>query len=326
VPLAASPESDDAGGWIRLGRKELASGRIAQAQAAFERAVARAGREELPEALFLQAGVVRHGAEAEALYRRLLEVDPQGEYSARATLELAKILFAQGLYEGARDLLRDGGACAESEEACLFAGMASVMLHDYEGAAAALGRVRRGRAKTWAALSLAEAEEGAGRREEACRRYEALARARVSPVAWYRHAECLERAGDAEGARREYGALLEEFAQTPEAVRAAEKLSMEATDATPVAIAPEADAPTGPGFTIQFGSFGDRANAIKLAARIKKTYPGVRIDSELVNYREVFRVRIGHYATREAAQAAGTKMARELDEPFTVMPVAPPHE
>jgi len=77
----------------------------------------------------------------------------------------------------------------------------------------------------------------------------------------------------------------------------------------------------GTGFTIQFGSFADRANAIKLASEIKKTYPAVRIDSELVNYREVFRVRYGQYATREEAQSAGETMARELDERYTVMPV-----
>jgi hypothetical protein len=56
-------------------------------------------------------------------------------------------------------------------------------------------------------------------------------------------------------------------------------------------------------------------------------YPAVRVDSELVNYREVFRVRIGHYATRDAARSAGESMARELDEPFTIMPVSPaPHD
>ena len=87
--------------------------------------------------------------------------------------------------------------------------------------------------------------------------------------------------------------------------------------------AAEEPVPTGPGYTIQFGSFGDRGNAIKLHTTIKRTYPGIRIDSELVNHREVFRVRFGHYPTREEAKAAGDEMARALDEEFTVMPVAP---
>jgi cell division protein FtsN len=180
--------------------------------------------------------------------------------------------------------------------------------------------------KTWAALALGEADDGAGRPAEACRRYEALARARVSPAAWYRHAECLERGGEVELARREYEALAEEFAQTPEAVRAAEKLSLAVETAT-LPPPPAAEEPKGAGFTVQFGSFSDRANAIKLAARIKKTYPSVRVDSELVNFREVFRVRIGHYATRAEAQAAGESMSRALEEQFTIMPVSPsPHD
>jgi tetratricopeptide (TPR) repeat protein len=321
----ASLAREDAGDLIRRGKKDLAAGRVVAAESTFARAAAMADGDERSEALFLQAGVVRSGAEAEALYRRLLDEDPDGDWSEQATLELAKIEFATGRYEGARGRLRDGRACERSEEACLFEGMAAVMLEDFDGAIRVLERVRRGRAKTWAALSLAEAEEGAGRGEEACRRYESLARARVNPAAWYRYAECLEQGGDAGTARREYEALAEAFAQTPEAIRAAEKLSVGEAPRTPPEpeVADEDEAPRGPGYTVQFGSFTDRANAIKLAARIKKTYPGVRIDSELVNYREVFRVRIGHYPTRGAAQSAGESMARELDESFTIMPVLP---
>jgi septal ring-binding cell division protein DamX len=77
----------------------------------------------------------------------------------------------------------------------------------------------------------------------------------------------------------------------------------------------------GTGYTLQFGSFTERANAIKLASEIKKRYPAVRIDSELVNYREVFRVRYGQYATRAECQAAGEAMAKEIEERFTVMPI-----
>jgi tetratricopeptide (TPR) repeat protein len=276
------------------------------------------------EALFLEAGLVRSGNEAAALYRRLLEADPEGEWVARATLALAKIEFSAGRYEGAYGILHDSGACEESEEACLFVGMAAVQLHRYDDAVPALERVRKGRAKAWAALSLAEVAQGAGRSEEACRRYEALARAQVSPAAWYRYAECLEQNGDDDAAQREYQALGEAFPLTPEAVRAGEKL---AVASAPEASAPVPDAPaderppTGAGYTVQFGSFSERANAIKLAAEIKKTYPAVRIDSELVDRREVFRVRCGYYSTREAARAAGQEMTRALGEPFTIMPI-----
>jgi len=327
---AASLARDDAGDLIRKGKRALSDGRFADAESTFARAAAMGDGDDRSEALFLQAGVVRSGQTAEALYRRLLDAEPDGDWSARAVLELAKIEFASGRYEGAHNLLREANACDDSEEACLFQGMAAVMLRRYDEAVPVLERVRRGHEKTWAALSLAEATEGAGRSDDACRRYESLARAQVSPAAWYRYAECLEKNGDESGARKEYESLCDEFPQTPEAVRAAEKLAMASEPPAvppPTDAQPDEEAPKGAGYTVQFGSFGERANAIKLAAQIKKTYPGVRIDSELVNYREVFRVRIGHYATPDAARAAGEEMARVLDEPFTIMPVsAPDHD
>ncbi len=315
---------DDAGDLIKRGREALETGRVAEAESSFARAVALARGEERAEALFLRAGVVRSGRNAEGLYRRILDEDASGEYAARARMELAKIEFATGRYEGAYATLHEVGACGESEEACLFEGMAAVVLHRYAEAASALERVRKGRAKTWAALSRAEATEGTGDVAGACAQYEALARARVSPAAWYRHAECLEKTGKRDEAMKQFEALGDAFPQTPEAVRAAEKTAVASQPPAPEAgEAPRAEsAPRGAGFTIQFGSFGDRANAIKLASEIKRTYPAVRIDSELVNYREVFRVRYGFYAAREEARAAGDEMSKALGEPCTIMPVA----
>ena len=317
---------EDAGDFIKRGKRALDDGRVAEADSDFARAAAIGQGDDRSEALFLRAGVVRSGKDAEMLYRKLLDDDPKGEYAARATLELAKIEFATGRYEGAYATLHESNACDESEDACLFEGMSANMLHHYDDAVPALQRVRKGHAKVWAALSLAEATEGAGQADAACAQYDALARARVSPAAWYRHAECLEKSGNLDEARKEYAALSEAFPQTPEAVRATEKAVAPPppTAASEPATAPpqEETAPSGAGYTVLFGSFGDRANAIKLAAEIKKSYPSVRIDSELVNYKEVFRVRVGFYATRDAARAAGDEMTKRLGEPCTVMPVS----
>ena len=73
------------------------------------------------------------------------------------------------------------------------------------------------------------------------------------------------------------------------------------------------------GFTLQFGSFRDRGNAIKLAAKVKRVFPGVRIDSELVDYREYHRVRYGYFRTRDEAQAMGQRISHEVNETFTIM-------
>ena len=320
---------DDAGDFIKRGKRAAEEGRIGEADSMFARAVSMAEGNEREEALFLRAGVVRSGREAQTIYRQLLDTAPTGEYAARAQIELAKIQFASGLYEGAYATLHESNACEESEEACLFEGMAAIMLHRYDEARPALVRVSRGKNKTWAALSLAEAVDGSGQDAAACAQYDALARARVSPAAWYRHAECLERGGDRVAAKKEFEALSEAFPQTPEGVRAAERNAIAATPApapgpassSPAPVADRDEKPRGSGFTVQFGSFGDRANAIKLSSEIKKTYPNVRIDSELVNYREVFRVRYGFYASREAAVEAGEEMSKALGEPHTIMPI-----
>ena len=328
---AVTHARDDAGDFIRRGKDALDDGRVREADSLFARAVNLADGGEREEALFLRAGVVRSGKEAEALYRQILDAPSSGEYADRARLELARIQFAGGFYEGAYATLHESDLCARSEDACLFEGMAALMLHHYDDATPALQRVRRGRERTWAALALAEAADGAGHSAVACAQYRSLAQARVSPAAWYRWAECLEKEGDREGAQKEFQALAEAFPLTPEAVRANEKRAMAAAPAPAASDASSTPAPApstggdekprGSGYTIQFGSFGERANAIKLASEIKKMYPAVRIDSELVNFKEVFRVRCGFYATREAAESAGEEMTKTLGEPHTIMPV-----
>jgi len=319
---AASRARDDAGDLIKRGKRSLDDGRVAEAESSFARAAAIGSGDDRSEALFLRAGVTRSGRDAEALYRRLLDTDPDGDYSKRAVLELAKIQFATGRYEGSYATLHESNACDVSEDACLFEGMSAVMLRHYDDAISALQRVRKGRAKVWATLSLAEAMDGNGQTEAACAQYDALARARVSPAAWYRHAECLEKSGNNGEAKKEYEALAEAFPLTPEAVRAAEKQAPPAPASEPaVSAALQDEKPRGAGFTLQFGSFGERANAIKLSSEIKKQYPKVRIDSELVKYHEVFRVRFGFYATRDAARDAGEAMSKTLGEPYTIMPI-----
>jgi tetratricopeptide (TPR) repeat protein len=324
APATARDDFDDV---VRRAKRDLEAGRYVAADSGFARAAEIASGDDRAEALYLRAGVVRSGTEAEALYRRVVDEHMGSEWGRPAAFELAKIMYSMGRYEGARGVIAAADLCAWSEDACLFDGMAAVMLRRFDEAGVSLERVKRGRQKTWASLALAEAQAGMGNQEAACERYQSLARARVNPTAWYRYGECLEAAGDEDAARREYDQLAEEFPQSPEAVRVAGKFAPPVPVAEPAFGSPAGEdekgkaALGGTGYTLQFGSFSERANAIKLASEIKKRYPGVRIDSELVNYREVFRVRYGQYATREECQAAGEAMSREIEERFTVMPI-----
>jgi hypothetical protein len=190
--------------------------------------------------------------------------------------------------------------------------------------------VRQGRLRTWAFMSLAEVDMGLDHPEDACNRYASLASALISPTALYRHGECLEDRGDMAGARREYREIISSFRDTPEAVLAAEKLQLIQESSQRAAREKVEELSQAPephegverlekGFTLQFGSFRDRGNAIKMAAKIKRVYPGVRIDSELVNYREYHRVRYGYFHTRDEARGKGEEIAKQINVDYTIM-------
>ncbi|HEU4364799.1 MAG TPA: CDC27 family protein, partial [Candidatus Krumholzibacteria bacterium] len=141
---------DDAGDLIRRARREASAGRYAEAESTFARAARMAHGAERGEALFGQAGLMRSARDASALYERVMSDAAAGEWSAQAALELAKIHFAMGRYEAAREAIRSARLSASSDEAALFEGMSSVMAGDFDEAAVPLERVRRGRHRTWA--------------------------------------------------------------------------------------------------------------------------------------------------------------------------------
>jgi tetratricopeptide (TPR) repeat protein len=310
-------------------QRDIQALRYSDAESTLALVTQNASGKRLGESLFLLAGLKSSAADASSLYSRIINEDPNGEWAKQAQLELSKIQYALGNYEESLRILEDSGACDGSDEACLFQGLSAIMLKRYPDARRPLGSIRKGKLRTWAYLSLAEVELGMNRPAQACSRYESLAGAMIIPAALYRHGECLENEGDIKGAEDEYRQIIKNFRDTPEAVLAAEKLSRMAERAAPptaAAATDTVDAQALPpqeefksGFTIQFGSFRDRGNAIKLSARIKRVYPGVRVDSELINYREHHRVRYGYYRTRGEAQAKAEEISREIGEDFTIM-------
>jgi tetratricopeptide (TPR) repeat protein len=312
---------------LERAERDVRAARYADAESTLTLLTRMATGDELQRALFLLAGLQSSAEDAEGLYQRIVDNDPGSDWAKRAQLEVSKIQYALGNYGESYRILSDSKACDISDEACLFQGLSAIMLERYDQARRPLSSIRRGRLKTWAYLSLAEVESRLDRPAEACARYEALAKTMISPTALYRFGECLENRGDIGGATDEYREIIASFKDTPEAVLAAEKLSRIANPppAASPAEATEADEEAEEtevltsGFTIQFGSFRDRGNAIKLAAKIKRVYPGVRIDSELINYREYHRVRYGYFKTRAEAQAKGEEIGREMNEDFTIM-------
>lgn len=277
------------------------------------------------EALYLLAGLKQSGPEAELIYQEVIDINSRNSWSQKASLEIAKIRYALGDYQEALNIIEDSYICDDSDEACLFYGLSAIMLERYEDAKDPLSRIKRGKLRAWAYLSLAEIEMATDNREEACKRYEAMANTMINPTAIYRYAECLEGGGEVELAKEEFYELVKNFKNTPEAILAAEKLQIMEKTRSPALEETTADetfderTPFTEGFTIQFGSFHDRYNAIKLAAKLKRLFPSVRIDSDLVGSKEIHRVRLGYFRTREEAQSRATAISRETDDEFVIM-------
>lgn len=330
LAVVCPARAQDVSDLIDRARRDARADRYDDAEADLRLALPIARGDERNEVRYRLAALLRDADEATTLYREIVDDDPGGEWAKRACLELAKIQYALGNYSQAYSLLSDSDACDVSDEACLFSGLSAIMLERFGAARAPLERVRQGRLRTWAFMSLAEVDMGLDHPEQACDRYASLASALISPTALYRHGECLEDRGDVAGARREYREIIRSFRDTPEAVLAAEKLQLiqepsqrtQREKADERALVPESHegvARLEEGFTLQFGSFRDRGNAIKMAAKIKRVYPGVRIDSELVNYREYHRVRYGYFHTRDEARAKGEEIAKQINIDYTIM-------
>jgi thioredoxin-like negative regulator of GroEL len=310
-------------------RRDIAAMRYAEADRSLREIAQRSEGDEKLEALYRLAGLKKSAAEAEILYREISRMDPAGRWGVSAAVELAKIRFALGEYVEAASILAGTEACRRSDEACYFGGLAEVMLKRYEEARGHLSRIKSGRLRPWAEIALADADAGLDDPSAACKRYESMMRSPVAATAKYRYGECLEKEGDVAGARSIYEQVRSEYARTPEAILAGEKLealragAREKSEAESGSAAPAdgGDKPAAAGFTLQFGSFGDRANAIKLAAALKGKVPGVRIDSELVNFKEVHRVRSGYFKTRAEAERMAEEIARQTGENCAIMPL-----
>ena len=307
---------------IASARRDITRLRYEQAEEQLTRIARSSGGEEKQEALYLLAGLKSSVSEAQMIYEEVVEMEADNEWAERSQIELAKIQYAIGDYGRALGILERSAACRHSEEACYFQGLSAVMLNRFDEARTPLARIRRGSYRPWAYLALAEIDMLSEDTSEACRKYRSMARSGLSPTAMYRYGECLEKMGDSREAITVFEEIVRDFRHTPEAVLAGQKVEALQTPASRPVLEPverPAKPPMKGGFTLQLGAFHDRANAIKLRANLRDVLPGVRIDSDLLNYKEVHRVRVGYFATRQEAQRKADELTRQIDEPVTIM-------
>jgi tetratricopeptide (TPR) repeat protein len=300
----------------------------------YDRARAAAGgdtsssnRDDRADALLMLARLETDYGKAESLYRRVMASE-NGRAANRARLDLATMRYAAGDYAGSLDLLaekRIEGSDRDAGKGTYFAALCRRQLGDTARAAAEFASITRGEYSAWSLLARADIDARQGRLAEAIEKYESVLRSRRDPVAMFGLAECLERAGDREKALDRYRALIEEYPRSFEAGRSGEKVQLLAAPRG----RPKEDKQTGGGeagkpsaregsasggapgeFTIQFGAFGTKANALAVAAKLEGMFRGVRVERFETEGRVMHRVRVGIYESREAA-ARDAERAKE---------------
>lgn len=291
----------------------------------------------LHEALLFLAGLETDEGRAESLYRRVLAAAPSRE-AAQAAIELAKIAYARGEYRAALELLSGdrGERQAEArDEAAYFRGLSLRQIGERARARAEFSRVTRGDFGAWSLLALADIEMEEGRLPEAIALYERASKTAAHPVARFGLGECYERSGAAERALETYRAISRDLPRSLEAARAAEKVALLArtrdTRARESAAgggerggargSASSAAPSADRYTIQFGAFGSRANALASARRIEGVIAAVRVESVEMEGRVWHRVRAGVYESKSTAERDCGRVRETLGISGVVVPL-----
>ena len=290
------------------------------------------------EAMLMFARLERDFAKAAVFYRRA--VASENERAAqRARLELAGMFYATGDYRGALEILSAGGgrgADREQDEAVYFRALCRKQLGENARAAAEFEQITHGNYALWSILARAEIDAQAGRLAEAVEKYERLDASRPSPIASFKLGECYETLGERDKALDRYRSLVEKFPRSLEAGKGKEKIQLltqskaKPKEGRPAgggesgelrSSAAKTDLPAGRGYTIQFGSFSTRGNALAVSGRLEKILRGVRIESVVMEGRIWHRVRAGFYETRDAADGDVARAKDQLGLAGTIVPL-----
>jgi|GEM_PF-1443485 len=283
-------------------------------------------REELPglkgtsyyKGLLILARLITLPARAEMIYEEVVSSGGPKE-STKARIGLAKIYYATGNYEKAADILRhipQRAGSSDRIEARYFSALVYKQLGDYELSRRNLAMVDRGKYMDWSYLTLGELDMQDGRIEDAITRYETIAGSHSNPIAGFKLGECYEIMGQRDKAVSVYRTLLHQFPNSLEAPNAQEKIRRltylrQAADFDAAGRGGEIErqpeeshpdfTPDGPVYTLQFGAFMDRGNAIKYTSNLSGVIRGLRVERVEIAGSIWHRVRYGRFSTREEA-------------------------
>jgi tetratricopeptide (TPR) repeat protein len=278
---------------------------------------------------------------AENLYREVVR-SGKAKQALLARVKLARIRYASGDYRGAVDavsVLPSKSYGGLRYEAIYFRALSWKQIGDAGRARSDFEQVDRGDFLYWAYMGLAELDMQEGRIEDAIERYETIAGGHSNPIAGFKLAECYEIQGERDKALRVYQTLLSQFPNSLEAPKAREKIAMitnsrsrrwSRRDRTQrkggeEGERQEADRSTvpadGPLYTLQFGAFSERENALQLARELEDHTLDVRVERIESGGRIWHRVRAGRFSRREEAEKYAVQLLQKTGYSSKVLPV-----
>jgi tetratricopeptide (TPR) repeat protein len=263
----------------------------------------------------------------------------QSNQALEANLELAKIQYSMGNYSSAAEILggvTTGNRNSDRLEAIYLRGLALKEMGDIENARKDFESIDRGENLYWAYMALAEIDMQTGRIDRAIDRYEMIAGSHSNPIAGFKLGECYEISGDTEKALDTYRTTAHNFPESPEAPKAREKVQkMEASLRRSGRRKSQEGGDEGgrpfreswaipgdsPKYTLQFGAFSERSNALAFVADLGNMIDGLRTEEVESGGVVWHRVRVGAYDTREEAEEAALQIMEKTGYSSKVLPL-----
>lgn len=277
-------------------------------------------------AMLLLAALETDAGRAAGLYRDIASEGDSRE-SLRARLELAKMQYARGEYRGAVTSLAripGGTPTADRMAALYFRALCWKQLGEPDNARNDLQAIDRGSFLYWGYATLAEIDMQEGRIDDAIERFETIAGGHSNPVAGFKLGECYEIRGDRRKALEVYRTVVRQFPESLEAPKAREKIQMierrrrgrdisreEPEDGEREIDERPFSGSTGGGYTLQFGAFSERENAIRMAGELRRSVDGVRLERVEHDGRTLYRVRAGRFPDKDEAERAARRIQKE---------------
>lgn len=270
-------------------------------------------------ALYEQALLQENLLEAGATLRRARGEGQGTVWGTRASLELAKLEYAQERAESALMALEDAETWTRPEELepewLYWRGQSRLVLKgferakaDFERLVASYGKHTRGQA---ALLGLAECDAALKLDDKALAGFEGLYKDPANPLgaqALWGAAALRQRQGDLPKAKALLARLRSQYPASFEAGAAKDRLAEIAKLPVEKPVAVTAAVKKGGHILVQVGAFSKQASALKLQKKLKaRRYPA-KVHLHKHVSRSLYHVEVGPYKDRRSAEAAAKKL------------------